>query len=72
MVLLVGLRIRAHKAITGAPANTGMQRTALCAHKIGPILKPSFVSTLVPIYHCAAADAQTVGPQSIGFGIQSQ
>jgi hypothetical protein len=42
-----------------------MQRTALCARKIVAILKVGFGSTLVPIYRCAAADAQAVGRQSI-------
>jgi len=37
-----------------------MQRTALCARKIVAFLKVRIGSTLVPIYRCAAADAQTV------------
>ncbi len=43
------------------PPNTGMQRTALCARKIGAFLKVGISWTPVPIYGCAAADAQTVG-----------
>jgi hypothetical protein len=42
-------------------SNTGMQRTALRTHKIGMILKVGFGSTPIPIYRCAAADAQAVG-----------
>ncbi len=42
------------------PPNTGMQRTALCARKIGAFLKVGISWTPVPIYGCAAADAQTV------------
>jgi hypothetical protein len=42
--------------------NTGMQRTALRAHKIGAFLKVGVSPSAVPIYQCAAADAQTVGP----------
>ncbi len=42
-------------------SNTGMQRTALCARKIGAFLEVRIGSTPVPIYRCAAADAQTVG-----------
>ena len=41
--------------------NRGFQLTALCAHKIGPILKPEFGSKAFPIYECAAAEAQIVG-----------
>jgi hypothetical protein len=47
------------------PSNTGMQRTALCARKIVAFLKLGFGSTPVPIYRCAAADAQPVGPRPI-------
>jgi hypothetical protein len=43
------------------PSNTGMQRTALCARKILAFLKAGISPTPVPIYECAAADAQTVG-----------
>jgi hypothetical protein len=38
----------------------GMQRTALCACKIGAILKLGSSPTAFPIYECAAADAQAV------------
>jgi hypothetical protein len=38
-----------------------MQRTALRARKIGAFLKVGISATAVPIYECAAADAQTVG-----------
>ncbi len=40
-----------------------MQRTALCALKIGAFLKVGIGSIPVPIYRCAAADAQAVGRQ---------
>jgi hypothetical protein len=40
--------------------NTGMQRTALCAHKIAAILKAGISPTALPIYQCAAAEAQAV------------
>ena len=53
------------KVISGVPPNTGMQRTALCAHKIGAFLKAGIGATPVPIYWCAAADAQTVGWQPV-------
>jgi hypothetical protein len=42
-----------------------MQRTALCARKIGAILRTGIGPTAFPIYRCAAADAQTVGRQPI-------
>ncbi len=41
--------------------NMGMQRTALCAHKIGAFVKVGIGSKRIPIYRCAAANAQTVG-----------
>ena len=44
--------------------NKGLQRTALCAHKIAAILKAGIRPTAFPIYECAAAEAQTVGPLS--------
>jgi hypothetical protein len=40
-----------------------MQQTALCARKIGAFLKPRISPTTLPIYRCAAADAQPVRPQ---------
>ncbi len=43
------------------PSNTGMQRTALRARKIGAFLNAGIGSTAYSIYRCAAADAQTVG-----------
>jgi len=43
------------------PSNTGMQRTARCAHKIGAFLKAGISPIVFPIYRCAAADAQPVG-----------
>jgi len=39
-----------------------MQQTALCAHKILAFLQVGIGSTSVPIYECAAADAQSVSP----------
>jgi hypothetical protein len=39
-----------------------MQRTALCARKIVAFLKVGIGSKPVPIYWCAAADAQPVVP----------
>jgi hypothetical protein len=48
----------------GRRPNTGMQRTALCARKIAAFLKSGIGSRPVPIYRCAAADAQPVGPPS--------
>jgi hypothetical protein len=42
------------------PSNTGMQRTARCAHKIGAFLKAGISPIVFPIYRCAAADAQPV------------
>jgi len=39
-----------------------MQRTALRARKIVAFLKAGISPTAFPIYQCAAADAQTVGP----------
>ena len=42
----------------------GMQRTALRARKIGAFLKSGIGPSAFPIYQCAAADAQTVGPQT--------
>jgi hypothetical protein len=42
-----------------------MQRTALCARKIVAFLNAGISPTVIPIYRCAAADAQPVGPQSI-------
>ena len=53
------------KALTRKPPNPGLQRTALCAHKIGAILTVGFSPTVFPIYDCAAAEAQPVGRQSI-------
>jgi len=50
---------------TGHPPNTGLQRTALRAHKIAAILKVGISSTAFPIYECAAAEAQAVGPLPI-------
>jgi hypothetical protein len=47
------------------PSNTGLQRTALCARKIGAFLKVRIGSKPLPIYQCAAADAQAVGRQPI-------
>ncbi len=47
------------------PPNTGLQRTALCAHKIGAFLKAGIGPTTFPIYERAAAEAQAVGWQSI-------
>jgi hypothetical protein len=44
------------------PSNTGMQRTALGARKIVAFLKVRISPTVFPIYWCAAADAQAVGP----------
>ena len=44
------------------PSNTGMQRTALRAREIAAFLKVRIGSPPVPIYRCAAADAQPVGP----------
>jgi len=41
-----------------------LQRTALCARKILAFLKVGIGSTPVPIYQCAAADAQAVGRRS--------
>jgi len=38
-----------------------MQRTALCARKIVAFLKAGISSATIPIYECAAADAQPVG-----------
>jgi len=38
-----------------------LQRTALCARKIGAILKPGISPIAIPIYRCAAAEAQAVG-----------
>jgi pimeloyl-ACP methyl ester carboxylesterase len=38
-----------------------LQRTALCARKIGAILKFEIGPTVFPIYRCAAAEAQAVG-----------
>ena len=40
-----------------------MQRTALCARKIVAFLKAGIGPTAFPIYGCAAADAQPVGPR---------
>jgi hypothetical protein len=40
---------------------------ALCAHKIGAFLKSEFGSKAFPIYECAAAEAQAVGPQISTF-----
>jgi hypothetical protein len=45
-----------------APPNKGLQRTALGADKIGAILIPGIGPTTFPIYGCAAAEAQAVGP----------
>jgi hypothetical protein len=42
--------------------NEGLERTALCAEKIAAILKPRINSKALPIYECAAAQAQAVGP----------
>jgi len=39
-----------------------MQRTALRARKIVAFLKAGIGPAVFPIYQCAAADAQTVGP----------
>ncbi len=39
-----------------------MQRTALRARKIIAFLKVGISPTVLPIYGCAAADAQAVGP----------
>jgi hypothetical protein len=39
----------------------GLERTALCADKIAAILKPRISSKALPIYECAAAQAQAVG-----------
>src|SRR6266508_4031572 len=50
------------KALTRKPPNPGLQRTALCAHKIGAILTVGFSPTVFPIYDCAAAEAQPVRP----------
>jgi len=47
---------------SGLPPNQGLQRTALRAHKIGAFLKAAHCSTTFPIYDCAAAEAQAVGP----------
>jgi len=49
-----------------ARPNTGMQRTALRAHKIAAFLKAGIGPSTFPIYRCAAADAQTVRPHYIG------
>jgi hypothetical protein len=42
-----------------------MQRMALCARKIMTFLKGGIGSKPVPIYWCAAADAQAVSPLPI-------
>ena len=42
-----------------------MQQTALRARKIGAFLKVGIGLDVIPIYGCAAADAQTVSRQSI-------
>ncbi len=54
------------KALTRKPPNPGLQRTALCAHKIGAILTVGFSPTVFPIYDCAAAEAQPVKPNPLG------
>jgi hypothetical protein len=41
--------------------NKGLQRTALGADKIAAILKRGSSPTALPIYGCAAAEAQAVG-----------
>src|SRR5690349_18020386 len=43
-------------------SNKGLQRTALCADKIGAFLKAGSNQRAFPIYGCAAAEAQAVGP----------
>jgi hypothetical protein len=57
--------ICAYIAIASAPANKGLQRTALCARKIVAFLKPGFSPTAFPIYCSAAAEAQTVGREPV-------
>src|SRR6266511_3234354 len=47
------------------PSNTGMQRTALCARKIAAFLTVRTSLIPVPIYCCAAADAQPFGGASL-------
>jgi hypothetical protein len=42
-----------------------LQLTALCAREIVAFLKAGISLLVVPIYRCAAAEAQDVGPQSI-------
>src|SRR5262245_6095982 len=49
-------------ARTTLPPNTGLERTALCADKIGAFLKAGFRTIAFPIYWCAAAQAQAVRP----------
>ena len=44
--------------------NRRLQRTALGADKIGAILKAEFGPKAFPIYECAAAEAQHVGPEA--------
>jgi len=63
MVLLVGLMICVYKAIASAPANKGLQRTALCAREIRAFLKAGISPTAFLIYECAAAEAQAVRRQ---------
>jgi hypothetical protein len=57
--------LQSSNALPKMRPNKGMQRTALCAHKIAAILKAGFSPTAFPIYRCAAADAQAVSPQPI-------
>jgi hypothetical protein len=58
--------VRAVSAVlTYGVSDEWLQRTALCAGKIAAILKSGFGPTAVPTYHCAAAEAQAVGRQSI-------
>jgi hypothetical protein len=45
--------------------NKGLQRTALSADKIGAILKAGVGPIVLPIYNCAAAEAQAVSPHPI-------
>ena len=46
----------------GRRPNQGLQRTALWADKIAAILKPGITPKAFPVYECAAAEAQAVGP----------
>jgi len=56
-------------ATTRPRPNQGLQRTALCAHKIGAILKVGISSKAFPTYGCAAAEAQAGRPRENGISI---